>query len=237
MLFDSMIGDRHISKKNGLYVIHKKINNVEYIFAEHMDLEDAIDEHDLLDALDWPIFSAKKSELIFDNETEVNGGHKSTSQIDDGTFYDSHIDDIEEPHVKVSFKIGTSYKHGFLVLTRSETEDIIPHLPYEEECEVIFDGIKAKIKLNVLLRLSLTKGNEELRNKLEELSLINPNRRSNIAMLLNKEDENPIFNTIKLKQELADANKEIAELNNIIEKLVNINKKYEKLLNEKNNLD
>lgn len=236
MLFDSMIGDRHISKRNGLYVVHKKINNIEYIFAEHMDLSDAIEEHDLLDALDWPVFSAKKSELIFDNETEFSG-HKSTSQIDDGTFHDSHIDDIEEPHVKVSFKIGTSYKHSFLVLTRNETKDIIPHLPYEDECDVIFDGIKAKIKLNVLLRLSLTKGNEELRNKLEELSLINPNRRSNIAMLLNKEDENPISNTIKLKQELDAANKEIAELNNIIEKLVNINKKYEKLLNDKNILD
>lgn len=228
-----MIGNRHISKRNGLYVIHKKINNIEYIFAEHMDLEDAIEEHDLLDALDWPIFSAKKSELIFNDENlEVNNNSKSSSQIDDN-FYDSHIDDIEEPHVKVSFKIGTSYKHGFLVLTRNETENIIPNLPYEQECDVIFDGIEAKIKLNVLLRLTLTRGNEELRNKLKELSLINPNRRSNIAMLLNKEDKNPISNNnANLMEELDKANKKISELNNIIEELVNINKKYEELLKE-----
>ena len=228
-----MIRNKFISKKNGLYIIHKNIDGQEYIFGEHINLDDAIKEHDLLEALDWPIFSAKKSNITFDECTNVDSKVMdiNLTENEKGAFYDSNIDGINENHIKVSFKIGTSYKHGFLVLTRSETEDIIPKLPYESECDVIFDGIKAKIKLNVLLRLSLTKGNDELRNHLKELSLINPDRRSEIAILLNKEDENPLSDSeSNLKKELDLSNKKISELNKVIEELVAINDKYEKLL-------
>ncbi|SDA65160.1 hypothetical protein [Methanobrevibacter millerae] len=216
-----MIGDKFISNKNGKYLIHKTIDGEEYFFGEYSNLDDAIKEHDLLEFLGWPTYVAlssndnKTSQKTLDDKKTKNAIHKSIPTR------------IDEPHSTVSFKIGSAYKHGFLVLTRSETEDIIPKLPYEKECDVIFDGIKAKIKLNVLLRLSLTKGNEELRNHLKELSDFNPNMRANIDILLNKEDENPItVDNSELIEQLNESEKKIDELNELI-------KDYEEILSEK----
>lgn len=216
-----MIGDKFISNNNGKYIIHRIIDDEEYFFGEYSNLEDAIKEHDILEHLNWPTYAATSSH---NNQT------LQTTLIEEkpkNEHYDSISTKINEPHSTVSFKIGTAYKHSFLVLTRSETEDIIPRLPYEKECDVIFDGIHAKIKLNVLLRLSLTKGNEELRNHLKKLSEFNPNMRANIDILLNKEDENPInADSSELIDQLNKANDKINELNELI-------KEYEEILSEK----
>lgn len=177
------------------YIVTRTFDNDKYIFGKFDTLEDAIKKRDELEYDGWPL-----------NDKFRVG------------------DEIDEPHLDFSFKIGTSYKHGFLVLTRDETEDLIPHLPYEDECDVIFDGIKAKIKLNVLLRLSITSGNEELRGYLKELSDIDPNKRATISFLLNNEEDNPLsFNPHEqisiLEKQLEDANKEISFLKEKCHKL------------------
>ena len=166
------------------FIVTRTFDNDKYVFGKFDTLEEAIKKRDELDYDGWPL-----------NDKFL-------------------VRKIDEPHLNFSFKIGTSYKHGFLVLTRDETEDLIPHLPYEEECDVIFDGIKAKIKLNVLLRLSITSGNEELREHLKELSEIDPNKRANISFLLNKEENNPLNfisqeKSLELQKELDDLSKDI----------------------------
>ncbi|WP_407421586.1 hypothetical protein [Methanobrevibacter sp.] len=180
-----MTNEEYILQDGEKYIVTRTFDNDKYNFGKFDSLEEAIKKRDELDYEGWPL----DEEFLVDDE-------------------------IDEPHLDFSFKIGTSYKHGFLVLTRDETKDLIPHLPYEEECDVIFDEIKAKIKLNVLLRLSITSGNEELREHLKELSEIDPNQRANISFLLNKEDDNPLNfdeqeKLSKLEQQLEDANKEI----------------------------
>ena len=183
-----MTNEEYIVLDGEKYIVTRTFDNDKYIFGKFNTLEEAIKKRDELDYDGWPL----------DEEFLVN-------------------DEIDEPHLDFSFKIGTSYKHGFLVLTRDETEDLIPHLPYEDECDVIFDGIKAKIKLNVLLRLSITGGNDELREHLKELSEIDPKKRANITLLLNKEDENPLNfisqeHALELKKELDDLSEEISSI-------------------------
>lgn len=193
---DFMTNEEYILHDGEKYVVTRIFDNKKYIYGKFNSLEEAIKKRDEIDFQGWPL---------------------------DDEFLDGRID---EPHLDFSFKIGTSYKHGFLVLTRDETEELIPHLPYEEECDVIFDGIKATIKLNVLLRLSITRGNEELREHLKELSEIDPKKRAKISFLLNKEEDNPLnFNEqlkiLELEKQLDEANKEISSLKDKCYKLEN----------------
>ena len=182
---DKMIEEKYISQDGDKFVVHRIIENVDYCFGKYSTIEEAIDKKRQLDKEGWPI----------DMET-----------------YEKNK--IKEPHLDLSFKVGTSYKHKFMVLTRHETEDLIPRLPYETECDIIFDGIKAKIKLNVLLRLIITKGNEELISHLKELSEENPKQRVNVSFLLNKVEDNPLSINFQekismLEKQLEDANEEI----------------------------
>lgn len=155
-----MINEEYIKLNNEKYIVTRIFDNNKYVFGEFDTLEEAIEKRNELDYDGWPL----NDKFLVKKK-------------------------IDEPHLDFSFKIGTSYKHGFLVLTRDETEDLIPHLPYEDECDIIFDGIEATIKLNVLLRLNITSGNEELREHLKELSEIDPKKRANITLLLNKEEK------------------------------------------------
>ncbi len=160
-----MINLEHIYKNNDKFVIQREFNGKNYYFGEFDTLDDAIDKRNSIDADGWPI------------PIEFDGNIKEKTKTN---------------FVDVSFKVGSSYKHGFLVLTRDETKNLIPELPYETSCDVILDNISAKIKLNVLLRLVITKGNDELREYLKHLSEVDSNQRKNIRIILNKEEENPI---------------------------------------------
>lgn len=187
-MVDKMIEEKYITQEGNKFIVHRIIENVDYCFGEFSTIDEAIDKKMQLDKEGWPI----------DMET-----------------YEKNK--IKEPHIDLSFKVGTSYKHKFMVLTRHETEDLIPRLPYETECDIIFDGIKAKIKLNVLLRLIITKGNDELISHLKELSDEDPKQRVNVSFLLNKEDDNPLNIDLQdkisiLEKQLEDANKEISLL-------------------------
>lgn len=192
-----MTDEKYISQDGDKFIVHRIIENVDYCFGVFPTIGEAIDKKRKLEKEGWPI----------DIET-----------------YEKNK--IKEPHLDLSFKVGTSYKHKFMVLTRHETEDLIPRLPYETECDIIFDGIKAKIKLNVLLRLIITKGNEELITHLKELSEEDPKQRVTVSFLLNKEEYNPLnFNSedkmLELEKQLEDANKEISLLKDKCYKLEN----------------
>lgn len=191
-----MMNEEYISKKEEKFIITRIFDGVKYSFGEFSTLEDAKSRVEWLEGHGWPI-SVK----------------------------DLTRDESNDPFLNVSFKVGKSYKHGFMVLTRHETEELIPRLPYETECDIILDDIKAKIKLNVLLRLIITPGNEELKDYLKQLSEEDSNQRANIKLLLNREEDNPIQLNIKellieksnLEKELNLAKKEIDRLNNLLE--------------------
>lgn len=179
-----MASEEYIILDGEKYIVTRTFNNKKYVFGKFDSLKEAINKRDELNFQGWPL----------DDKFIVNK--------------------IDEPHLDFSFKIGTSYKHGFLVLTRDETEELIPHLPYEDECDVVFDGIKAKIKLNVLLRLSITAGNDELREHLKELSEIDPSQRASISFMLNKEEDNPL--NFNLEDEILKLEKQLDEINSLI---------------------
>ena len=190
------MNEDYISKKVEKFIITRIFDGVKYSFGEFSSLEDAKTRVEWLEGHGWPI-SVK----------------------------DLTHDESNDPFLNVSFKVGKSYKHGFMVLTRHETEKLIPRLPYETECDIVLDDIKAKIKLNVLLRLIITSGNEELRDYLKQLSEEDPNQRANVKLLLNKEDANPIQFDIQkllaeksnLEKELEIAKKEIHRLNSLLD--------------------
>lgn len=192
----NMMNEEYISKKEDKFIINRVFNGVKYSFGEFSSFDEAKSKVEWLERQGWPIRV---------EDLNNNGSNDS--------------------FLNVSFKVGKSYKHGFMVLTRHETEDLIPHLPYETECDIVLDDVRAKIKLNVLLRLIITSGNEELRDYLKQLSEKDPNQRVNVKLLLNKEDENPIRFNIQelldeksnLEKELALAMKEINRLSNLLD--------------------
>ena len=73
-------------------------------------------------------------------------------------------------------------------IKREFTYDLIPHLPYEEECDIIFDGVKAKARLNIQPRLFYRNNQIELVNHIEQLISEGKNGRMEVEMLLNRDD-------------------------------------------------
>ncbi len=122
-----------------------------------------------------------------------------------------------------SVKVGKSYKNRGWSIIRDTTYELIPKLPYEEECDIIVDGIPTTAKLNLLPRIFYSQ-TEEVVNHLEKLANTDPNGRIDVQLLLNK--ENPTDdskNKIKgLNSEIKELNKEISILNNDIKELKEI---------------
>lgn len=87
--------------------------------------------------------------------------------------------------LNVSVKVGKSYKNRGWALSRSSTYELIPILPYEEECDIIVDGIKAKAHFNILPRIFYKKTEKELMSHLKMLS-DNSVDRVELRLLLNK---------------------------------------------------
>ena len=73
-------------------------------------------------------------------------------------------------------------------IKRECTYDLIPQLPYEEECDIIFDGITAKARLNIQPRLFYRKNQTDLVNHIEHLVSQGKDGRIEVEMLLNKDN-------------------------------------------------
>ena len=61
----------------------------------------------------------------------------------------------EKDRLIFSVKIGKSYKNRGWAIIRDSTYDLIPKLPYEDNCDIIVDGIPTTAKLNLLLKQTL----------------------------------------------------------------------------------
>ena len=121
-----------------------------------------------------------------------------------------------------SVKVGKSYKNRGWSLIRDSTYDLVSKLPYEDNCDIVVDGIPTTGKLNLLPRIFYDKTDNVVQH-LEKLANINPNDRINVELLLNKQAQvtsenefelsyNEIFNLKKKKVELMDSVKELKEI-------------------------
>ena len=71
-------------------------------------------------------------------------------------------------------------------IKREHTYDLIPPMPYEDECDIIFDGVKAKARLNIQPRLFYRNNQVELLNHITHLINEGKEGRIEVEMLLNK---------------------------------------------------
>ena len=86
-------------------------------------------------------------------------------------------------------KVGKSYKnHGWSV-SRELSLDIIPKISYEDECDIIVDGIKSKAHLNIQPRIFYNKDEVELIQHLKKLADKDSDDKVNIELLLNHEND------------------------------------------------
>lgn len=128
-------------------------------------------------------------------------------------------------------------------IKREDTYDLIPQLPYEKECDVIFDGVKAKARLNIQPRLFYRNNQTELVNHIKKLIDEGKYGRIEIEMLLNKSN-NVLDNIDELYDEYTQLkyanhinNFEIEKLNERIKFLKEDNEKLHRnlLASEKEN--
>jgi len=122
-----------------------------------------------------------------------------------------------------SVKIGKSFKNRGWSIIRDTTYDLIPKLPYEDDCDIIVDGIATTGKLNLLPRIFYTK-TDNVVSHLEELAKVNPDGRIDVELLLNK--DNPLQDSKEaisnLNNEIDRLNKEVSTLNNDLRELQEI---------------
>ena len=97
--------------------------------------------------------------------------------------------DSKSKRLSFSVKLNKSITSRGWSIKREYTYDLIPFLPYEEECDIILDGIKAKARLNILPRLFYRSNQKELINHIEQLINEGDLDRIEIEMLLNKSSD------------------------------------------------
>lgn len=117
-----------------------------------------------------------------------------------------------------SVKVGKSFKNRGWSIIRDSTYDLIPKLEYEDNCDIIVDGIPTKAKLNLLPRIFYDSSNKKVIEHLKKLNECNPDKRIDVEFLLNKEISE---NNIDI-QYISELNNEIDNLNNKISKLTQI---------------
>ena len=149
---------------------------------------------------------------------------------------------LEDNQNKIIFsvKVGKSYKNRGWAIPRQSAIDLLPILPYEEECDIIVDGIHAKAHFNILPRIFYNKNEFELSDYLKKLSDEDPNDRVNLELLLNKDTENKVNksssgnNLSRLQDNLID---ELRRENRaLLKKLDDSVKTINKLTNENEDL-
>ena len=91
-----MINEEYISKKEDKFIINRVFDGVKYSFGEFSSLEEAKSKVEWLERHGWPI-----------------------------SVEDLNNDESNNSFLNVSFKVGKSYKHGFMVLTRHGNEKLI----------------------------------------------------------------------------------------------------------------
>lgn len=130
-----------------------------------------------------------------------------------------------------SVKVGKSYKNRGWSIIRDSTYDLIPKMPYEDECDIIVDGIPTTAKLNLLPRIFYTKTDNVVEH-LEKLAKKDPNDRINVELLLNRdvgdnqnieELNNELLN---LKEENSKLISDISELKEILDYMDQENRSY-----------
>ena len=120
-------------------------------------------------------------------------------------------------------------------IKREYTYDLIPKLPYETECDIILDGVKAKARLNIQPRLFYRSNQTELINHINDLLDENNKDRIEVEMLLNRSNdfENSDYQFTdynQLKYDNRIHNFEISKLNEQITFLKEDNKKLHRNL-------
>jgi len=139
-----------------------------------------------------------------------------------------------------SVKIGKSYKNRGWSIIRDTTYDLVPKLDYEDECDIIVDGIPTTGKLNLLPRIFYNK-DEKLVKHLEELAKTNSEGRIDVQLLLNKRnlfdndemvqgDLNTKINMLTIEN--AELNSSNLELREILEYMDDENRDYINKFNE-----
>ena len=147
-----------------------------------------------------------------------------------------------------SVKVGKSYKNKGWALNRDSTIILIPKLSYEDECDIVVDGIHSKAKFNIVPRIFYNK-NEDLKRHLKKLADDGIDR-IDLELLLNHDDlnfdletERLLVDINKLNHELQEKDSKISNLKNEIkylksfdndedEELINLHNEIEELKNE-----
>ena len=222
------------------YTIEKNVEGQRRIYGVYKNKNQAISDEKGLINYDWDgIYAIPTKEYpygenivpfdyIFILEESDDGDQKEIGRyysFKDAVIARDELFGKNDTKDKLTFsvKIGKSYKNRGWSIIRDTTYDLIPKLPYEDECDIIVDGIPTTAKLNLLPRIFYSP-TDEVVNHLEELANTDPDGRIDVQLLLNK--ENPADdskNKIKnLNGEIEVLNKEISNLNNDIKELKEI---------------
>ena len=186
------------------YFIEKEIDDQKRIYGVYKNKNQAISDEKTLKRYDWDGPYAIPTEDYPYGENIVPFDYifileKNDGEIKEeiGTYYsfkdvvaarDEKLGDITNNIDKLVFsvKIGKSYKNRGWSIIRDSTYDLFPKLPYEDDCDIIVDGIHTTGRLNLLPRIFYNK-NEEIVNHLENLANSDPNGRIDVELLLNKD--------------------------------------------------
>lgn len=142
-----------------------------------------------------------------------------------------------------SVKVGKSYKNKGWALNRDSTIILIPKLSYEDECDIVVDGIHSKAKFNIVPRIFYNK-NEDLKRHLKKLADDGIDR-IDLELLLNHDDlnfdletERLLVDINKLNHELQEKDSKISNLKNEIKYLKSFdNDEDEELINLHNEIE
>lgn len=152
-----------------------------------------------------------------------------------------NVDDKKDRLI-FSVKIGKSYKNRGWALIRDSTYDLVPKLPYEDDCDIIVDGISTKGRLNLLPRIFYNKTSNVV-DHLENLAKVNPEGRINVELLLNKNSSDSSLqieslnnNLHVLKKENSELKEDISELKQILTYMDEENNDYSKKFSELNKI-
>ena len=123
-----------------------------------------------------------------------------------------------------SVKVGKSYKNKGWALNREAAISLFPKISYEEECDIVLDGIPSKAKVNIVPRIFYNK-NEKIVNHLKNLADEGVER-VDLELLLNHDEyignpetDNLLIEFNNLNQELENKDYEINNLKDEIKYL------------------
>ena len=219
------------------YFIENEIDGQKRIYGVYKNKKQAISDEKSLINYDWDAYYAIPTEeypygenivpfdYIFILEKNMDGIKEEIGRY--YSFKDAVIarneklgnEQGEVEKLIFSVKVGKSYKNRGWSIIRDSTYDLIAKLPYEEDCDIIVDGIPTTGKLNLLPRIFYNK-TDDVVGHLENLAKKNPEGRINVELLLNKENENISKNEFEISyNEAFNLKNKNYELNNSIKEL------------------